>query len=293
MNQKLFSFLIVTLFASTGLFAQHSYQTEIENWKQKRIDYLRSDDGWLNLVGLFWLHQGKNTFGSGDDVEIRFPKNSITENAGYFELNGTTVTLFVNESTDVTINNKIIRKAIIFSADSMNIFASSGSLKWNIIKREDKIGIRLRDLKSPLAKSFNGTDRFATDSSWRIKAYLKKPQNNAGVFITNILGQTKAETTAGKLVFNFANKEYALDALEEDDQLFILFSDATSGKETYPSGRFMYADKPGADGITILDFNKAFNPPCAFTSFATCPLPPKQNILPFAVTAGEKKYGHH
>lgn len=293
MNQKLFSFFVAVLFASATSFAQTSYQTEIENWKQSRIAYLKSETGWLNLVGLYWLHQGKNTFGSGDDVEIKFPKNSITGNAGYFELDGITVKLFINQSTDVKINNQTIKEAIIFSTDSANVFATYGSLKWNIIKREDKIGIRLRDLKSKLAKDFKGTDRFTTDSLWRIKAYLKKPQNNAGVFITNILGQTKAETSAGKLVFTYANKEHELDALEENGKLFILFGDATSGKETYPSGRFLYADKPDADGNTILDFNKAFNPPCAFTSYATCPLPPKQNILPFAVTAGEKNYGHH
>lgn len=293
MNQKLFSFLVLLFFASSTLLAQNSYETEIENWKQKRIDYLKSEEGWLNLIGLFWLHQGKNTFGSGNNVEIKFPTNSIPENAGYFELNGTTVTLFANELTDIKINNTSLKRAILFSADTVNTFATYGSLKWNIIKREDKIGVRLRDLQSPLAKSFTGINRFATDSLWRIKAYLKKPQINSNIFITNILGQTNAEASAGKLIFNFANKEYVLDALEEDNQLFILFGDATSGKETYPTGRFLYANFPDTNGYTIIDFNKAFNPPCAFTNYATCPLPPKQNILPFAVTAGEKTYGHH
>ncbi len=294
MNQKLFSFFIAVLFSSSTLFAQSSYQTEIENWKQKRIEALKAENGWLNLVGLYWLHQGKNTFGTGKNVDIKFPENSITEDAGYFELNGTTVTLFVNQSTDIKVNNKSVKKAIVFSDDSnKTIVESYGSLKWSIIKRDAKIGIRLRDLNSPLAKSFDGAERYTTDSNWRIKAYLKKPQINSNVFITNILGQTKNEPSPGKLVFSFSGKEYVLDVLEEDRQLFILFGDATSGKETYPTGRFLYADIPGADGLTIIDFNKAFNPPCAFTNYATCPLPPKQNILPFAVTAGEKDYGHH
>lgn len=294
MNQKLFSFLLVIFFTSSTIFSQSSYQTEIENWKQKRIAYLRSEDGWLNLVGLFWLHQGKNTFGTGKNVDIKFPENSITEDAGYFELNGTSVTLFINRSTDIKVNNKSVKKAIIFSADSnKTIVASYGSLKWTIIKRDEKIGIRLRDLNSPLVNSFTGVERFTTDSTWRIKAYLRKPQINSNIFITNILGQTKNETSPGKLIFTKAGKEYILDALEEDGQLFILFGDATSGKETYPTGRFLYADIPGVDGLTIIDFNKAFNPPCAFTNYATCPLPPKQNILPFAITAGEKNYNHH
>jgi len=97
----------------------------------------------------------------------------------------------------------------------------------------------------------------------------------------------------GKLVFTINKQQYTLDALEEGDELFIVFGDATSGNTTYPSGRFVYAKKPGADGKTVIDFNKAYNPPCAFTNYATCPLPPKQNILPIAITAGEKNYGHH
>ena len=144
-----------------------------------------------------------------------------------------------------------------------------------------------------LVKEFEGTARFGTDSLWRIKAYLKKAEKPANVFITNIIGQTNAQSSPGKLFFTYAGKEYVLDALEEEHQLFIVFGDATSGKETYAAGRFLYADIPGADGITFLDFNKAYNPPCAFTNYATCPLPPKQNILPFAITAGEKTYGHH
>jgi uncharacterized protein (DUF1684 family) len=118
---------------------------------------------------------------------------------------------------------------------------------------------------------------------------VKKEENK--LLITNVLGQTNAQDSPGKLVFTIAGKEYQLDALVEGDQLFILFGDATSGKTTYPAGRFLYADLPDANGNSIIDFNKAFNPPCAFTIYATCPLPPKQNILPIAITAGEKD--HH
>ena len=294
MRSKIVLYIAAILFTGIAVTAQTAYQKGIENWKQKRIEFLRSENGWLNLAGLYWLQEGKSSFGSGDDVQLKFPKGSINENAGYFELKGTTVTIYINESTDIKVNGRSVKKAIVFSTDSSSASVlTSGSLKWSISKREDKIGIRLRDLNSPLVKEFEGTARFGTDSLWRIKAYLKKAEKPANVFITNIIGQTNAQSSPGKLFFTYAGKEYVLDALEEEHQLFIVFGDATSGKETYAAGRFLYADIPGADGITFLDFNKAYNPPCAFTNYATCPLPPKQNILPFAITAGEKTYGHH
>ena len=294
MNRKIVAFITAILLLSIAVSAQTTYQKEIDNWRKKRVESLKSENGWLNLVGLYWLQEGKSSFGSADDVQIKFPKGSIAEHAGFFELKGTTVTLYVTESTDIKINGIAVKKAIVFSVDSARTpNVTSGSLKWSIIKREDKIGIRLRDLNSPLAKEFEGTARFLTDSTWRIKAYLKKNEKPANVFITNVLGQTNAQSSPGKLFFNYEGKEYSLDALAEGKELFIIFADATSGKETYPSGRFLYASQADADGVTFLDFNKAINPPCAFTNYATCPLPPKQNILPFAITAGEKNYGHH
>ena len=151
------------------------------------------------------------------------------------------------------------------------------------------MGLRLRDLASPLLTSFNGTERFALDSNLKLIAHLEPTQQNK-LLIANVLGQISPLASPGKLVFNINGTTYTLDALEEGDELFILFGDATSGKETYPAGRFLYTNKPDANGNTILDFNKAFNPPCAFTKFATCPLPPKQNILPISIKAGEKNY---
>ena len=271
-----------------------AYEKEIDAWRQKRVASLKAENGWLNLAGLFWLQQGKNSFGSGDDVQIRFPKNSISQHTGYFEWKGSTVTIHIEDSSDIKVNGKSAKQAIVFSSDSNKTpVLSYGSLKWTIIKREEKIGIRLREINSPLAKEFEGTARFVTDSSWKIKAYLKKPEKQTNVFITNIIGQTNAQESPGKLVFTYAGKEYSLDALLEGKELFVIFGDATSGKETYPSGRFLYAELPDVNGYTILDFNKAFNPPCAFTPYATCPLPPKQNILPFSISAGEKMYDHH
>ncbi|MBA4198426.1 MAG: hypothetical protein C0459_12820 [Chitinophaga sp.] len=289
--------IVAVLFIAIKANAQNAalYQQEIDNWHNKRIENLKKENGWLNLVGLHWLQQGKNSFGSGSNVQIKFPPNSITENAGWFELKGTTVILHTNNDTKIAVNGVVKNDVIVFSADSTKpIVCTYGTLKWTVIKRDDKIGIRLRDLNSPLVKDFKGIDRFTVDSSFKVKAYLQKPSTNkSSIFITNIIGQTNAQNSPGKLIFTLNNKAYSLDALEEEGQLFIVFGDATSGKETYPAGRFVYAAMPDANGNTVIDFNKAYNPPCAFTPYATCPLPPKQNILPVAITAGEKNFGHH
>jgi uncharacterized protein (DUF1684 family) len=241
---------------------------------------------------LYWLEPGKNTFGTSDQVQIKFPTNSITANAGWFEYNGgKTVILHTNNETNVLVNGVAKKDAVVFSIDSTKpIVCAYGTLRWTIIKRDDKIGIRLRDLNSSLVKEFKGIERFAVDSTLKVKAYLQKPVQPASVFITNVLRQTNAEKSPGKLIFTLNNQQYSLDALEEGNQLFIIFGDATSGKETYATGRFLSAAFPDASGYTVLDFNKAYNPPCAFTSYATCPLPPKQNVLPIAITAGEKNY---
>lgn len=288
--------IALTIIVVAHLDAQVSpaYQKQLDTWVANRTAGLKADDGWLNLVGLHWLEEGKNTFGSGMGNKIIFPANSIAENAGYFERTGNTVKLVVANNTPVQVDGKPVTEAVIFTPGMENTpVVSSGSLRWSVIKREDKIGVRVRDLNSPLAASFTGTERFPADEKWVVPAKLKAPAMPASISITNIIGQTTSQKSPGKLVFNIDGRQYTLDAMEEGDELFIVFGDATSGITTYPSGRFVYAKKPGADGNTIIDFNKAYNPPCAFTNFATCPLPPSQNILPVAVTAGEKNYGDH
>lgn len=283
----------LTLF-NAGAQTSPAYQKELDAWVAQRVADLKADDGWLNLVGLHWLEEGKNAFGSGDGNKIIFPKNSIVENAGYFERNGNTVKLVVANNAPIQVDGKPVTEAIIFAPGMENIpVVSSGNLRWSVIKREDKIGVRVRDLSSPLAASFTGTERFAADKKWIIPAKLQVPIIPASISITNVLGQTTAQKSPGKLAFSIDGKQYTLDAMEEGDELFMVFGDATSGVTTYPAGRFVYAKKPGADGNTVIDFNKAYNPPCAFTNYATCPLPPRQNILPVAVTAGEKNYGDH
>jgi hypothetical protein len=279
--------------AQTSSAPTSPYQQEIDTWHSRRVQDLKAPNGWLNLVGLYWLDEGASSFGAGTQNKITFPAGTIAEQAGTFQRTGNTVRL-IAQNAEIKVDGKVVKDAVIFDKDSARQpVVSSGHLRWTIIQRGEKIGIRLRDLGSPLVTQFKDIDRFPVDTTWKIQAVLQPQDQTPTIAITNILGQTNQQPSPGKLVFTVDHKQYTLDALEEGDQLFIIFGDETSGKTTYPSGRFLAVKKPGAGGLTTIDFNKAYNPPCAFTSFATCPLPPRQNILPFAVTAGEKNYGHH
>jgi uncharacterized protein len=269
-----------------------AYAADVERWHAKRVEALRAPDGWLNLVGLYWLDEGHSSFGSSPENKIVFPAGSIAGNAGYFERRGTTVKLIVAEHVGITIANQPVKEAIIFDKDSLRPpVLASGSLRWTIIRRDDKIGIRLRDLNSPLVTSFKDIDRYPVDTAWLIRAVFQPAPVPGSIAITNIIGQTSAQHSPGKLVFTVGSRQFTLDALEEGDEFFILFGDGTNGKTTYPSGRFISVARPATpDNSTVIDFNKAYNPPCAFTNYATCPLPPKQNVLPIDVEAGEKNH---
>ncbi len=289
-NRYLFLLVLTILAMYSSAQNKKSFQEDMTEWKQKRIAALKAPNGWLNLTGLYWLKPGKNNFGSASTNEIVYQHKDMPKNAGYFLYENKQVYWVTAETVKITIKDSGVSKVLVYEeGKQVAPLLALGSLRWNIIQRDDKIGIRLRDLQSPKLSSFKGCERYKDDSTWRLNARFEKKQENK-LLITNVLGQTNAQESPGKLIFSIAGKEYQLDALGEGNELFILFGDATSGKGTYPAGRFLYADLPDAKGNTIIDFNKAFNPPCAFTIYATCPLPPKQNILPIAIKAGEKDH---
>ena len=290
--------LLFLLFLSVYVFGQPStdYRSSIDQWHQERVEGLKKENGWLNLVGLYWLKPGKNTFGSGASNTIVFPKGTIPATAGYFELSDdNTVTVVPQPGVIIKVNNTVTDSRIIFHKDSTRTpVISYENLRWTIIKRDDKIGIRLRDLKSPDLAAFKGIERFPIAEDWKVNAVVAKEGIADRIAITNVLGQTNLQKTAGKLQFTIHGKPYSLDALDEGGpELFVIFADSTNRSDTYPSGRFLSVKRPDAEGKTVIDFNKAYNPPCAFTDFATCPLPPPQNRLDLTIPAGEKKYGNH
>lgn len=293
MQKGYFLLMLSFLFIETGQ-SQSGYETEMATWKKERLSELKAENGWLNLAGLFWLEEGRQTFGGAKTDAIHFPIPSFPAGVGYYERNANTVTQIIDKAINIKVNGRVQKKTVVFHPDSLRQpVLSFASYRWTFIKREDKIGIRFRNLEHPAVKALKEIPCFPIDTLFRVRAKLIRPILQAKIPIENVLGQTNMQFSPGKLVFSINGNQYTLDALTEEDKLFIIFGDATSGKTTYPAGRFLYATMPGDEGMTILDFNKSYNPPCAFTTFATCPLPPKQNILPIAITAGELKAGNH
>lgn len=267
------------------------YIQEIKDWDQKRTERLLEDDGWLNLVGLFWLDEGDNTFGSDHDNDLRFPKIA-PQNIGKFNLTDSVVTVKINDDVDVLIDSqKINEKVLVSDLDTNTTIMSYGSLRWYLIKREGEMyGIRLRDLNAQLVKEFEGIERFPVNEDWKIEANWVPLDPPKELIIPNIIGTTSEAEAYGRLDFKIENESYSLYPTGKES-LFVIFADQTSGVETYGAGRFLSAEGPDSNNIVTLDFNKAYNPPCVFTKYATCPLPPKENQLNVRITAGEKNYG--
>jgi len=272
------------------------YVKSIEQERADRLARLTKPDGWLTLIGLHFLSPGANTIGSA-------PDNALVFAAGPAHLG--TVTLSPEGRVAVTLNPSL--GARIDGRERLSAELNDGSkggavttvkvdaLTFFLIDRGGKKALRVKDSASERLTHFLGLDYFPIDPSWRIEAEWVPFERPREVPIRNILGQVSPALIPGKAVFHRDGRTYELLPLIEgaDEPLFFVIADTTSGNETYAAARFLYADPPQG-GKLVLDFNLAVNPPCAFTPFATCPLPPKENRLPLAVTAGEKKYrGEH
>jgi uncharacterized protein (DUF1684 family) len=273
-----------------------NYKNEVDQWHHIRENNLKKETGWLTVSGLFWLDEGENTFGTSVENKIVFPAGKAAEHIGSFKLLNDEVSVTIFPNVDVRRNDTLFLKGIIFNRDidEQSIILSHKNLRWFIIKRGNKYGVRLRDLESEARKNFTHIERFAVNEKWKIEATFEAPSSKKTIPIYDVIGNTTETTFGGTLYFEVDGKKYQLDAtLEGEDDLFIVFGDYTNGVKTYGAGRFLYAKKPKEGNKVVLDFNKAYNPPCAFTDFATCPLPPDQNKLPFEVLAGELKYSNH
>lgn len=269
------------------------YISEIEQWHQKRIARLKEETGWLNLVGLFWLSQGENSFGSAKDNDIIFP--SGPGHIGSLILQDSIVTIKVLSGVPVFSNENPVTEMILKDDHSEEpTILQVGSLRWYIIKRTKGYAIRLRNLNAELVKSFKGIETFPINEDWRIEAKFEKYDPPKKITIPDIVGTSDEESSPGTVVFTKENQTFRIDVLDAGgNRIWFIFADETSGEETYGAGRFLYTDKADSNGIVILDFNKAYNPPCVFTKFATCPLPPRDNYLKIRITAGEKMWGEH
>jgi len=302
--KKITLFFLIPLIALTFCQKQGSridvdpqYVTAVQEWHKNRIEALTAPDSWLSLAGLFWLKQGENRFGSHKSNDFVFPEDRAPEFMGSFFLQGSEVRVKINKGIDVLAYETPVTEMPLQSDETGEpTFLSYGTLSWYVIKRGDKYGVRLRDSENPRLIEFKGIDIYPVDPVWRLTARFEPYDPPRKINVPNVLGTISEETSPGALVFDIKGKTYRLDPVAEPGakRFFIIFADETNGRETYGAGRFLYIDAPGQDGTTIIDFNKAYNPPCAFSPFATCPLPPAQNRLAVKITAGEKNYegGH-
>lgn len=255
------------------------YDKSVEAWQKHRVDGLRKPDSWLTLVGLFWLKPGVNTVGSGTSNDFVLPQGSAPEHAGVFQVDGTNVTYVGPDKSKTPMDFGEAKPTVV----------QAGSVAMTVIKRKDRLGIRAKDSQSPVLKNFKGSTFFPIDPELHFVARFLPDQKK--IPILNILGQTDLEISPGIVIFNYKGENYKLRPIYEGKTLFFLFKDATNKTETYQAGRMLNTPLP-ANGTVDLDFNRSYNPPCTYTPYATCPLPPKENILPFAVKAGEKRYGN-
>ncbi len=285
--------LVIGILAVAAGAVPGSYKQNIEAWRTDREHSLKGKEGWLTVAGLFWLKDGENRAGSDPSYEIALPPLRAPKRIGVFDLHHGTVSFRLASGAHVTVNGKPVVTADLKSDSSGKPdYLQFGDFTMFIIKRGDRLAIRLRDQHSQMRENFAGLQWYAVNERYRITARWVAYGQPRKIAIANVVGQTGDELSPGYAQFTLKGGRYRLEPILEDHQLFFVFRDATAGKTTYGAGRFLYAEMPQHDKV-ILDFNKAYNPPCAFTPFATCPLPPKQNRLSVAIEAGELKYGNH
>jgi uncharacterized protein (DUF1684 family) len=296
--RKLISWVVLVSLMLPVLRAEEpapDYVTEVESWREARTARLISPNGWLSLIGLHFLDEGENAVGADADNDIVLAAGPESLGTVVLEESGR-VLLRVTPGAGVKVDGREVLSAeLVPEGRGPTTVVSAGTMSFYVIVRGEKYGLRVKDSESPRRKNFAGIDYFPIDPSWRIAADWVPFPEPREVMIGNILGQESPALVLGKVVFERDGRTFELLPLQETlgEPLFLIIADATSGQETYGAARFVYADPP-VDGKVVIDFNQAINPPCAFTPFATCPLPPKENVLPIAVTAGEKDYaGEH
>ena len=282
MRKATLAFAAITAFA-----AEPAYQREIDQWRALREAKLKADDGWLTVVGLHWLHEGVNTVGSDPKADAPLPA-SLPARVGTITLSSGKVHFkpaggVQLKDTGIRLPEMDLKTDITPDYDRLAL----GHVKFFVIERENRFAVRVKDNDSEARKKFTALRWYAVDPSWKIQAKFI-PSPHEVTFDTEV-GVKEKDQSPGYVTFTRGGQEYKLEPVKEDDDLWFVFRDQTSGKTTYGASRFLYTPFP-KDGFVELDFNKAENPPCVFTDYATCPLPTPQNRLQLAVTAGEQMY---
>jgi len=237
------------------------------------------------------LKEGENSFGSDESNNIIFPNKLASANLGIFVLKDSVVLAKIADGAKVYLNDIPVSYQIMHSDLTINpTILKHGSLSWFAIQRGDRFGIRLKDSEAPLLKEFDGLEIFEIDSTWRIPADFIEYESPKEVLTPTAIGTFEKSEVLGKLVFTINKKLFSLEPSISENGYFLVFGDESNGEETYGAGRFLYIEKPDSSEQLYIDFNKAYNPPCVFTKYATCPLPRKENNLSIKILAGEKNF---
>jgi uncharacterized protein len=265
-----------------------SYIKAHEEWRESRLERLKSERGWLNLAGLFWLEEGENSFGSDPSNAIVFPQD-FPLIGGSLLLSDSAVTLTADPAAAIFAGGRQVSRVELKSDQQENTTTlETGSFRWNIIQRGDRFGVRLRDLEHPRIGLLDSIPAYPFDKKWVVEAELMLFDSARTIDVPTVIeGFTEQYRAPGELVFRMNGKKHRLLPFTSGNGYFLIFGDATNGLETYGGGRFLYTDLAEDDKV-IIDFNRAYNPHCAFSPFATCPLPPPENLLDLEVAAGEK-----
>jgi hypothetical protein len=273
-----------------GTASQPSYEDAIQKWRDDLDASLKSEDGWLTVVGLFWLKAGPNRVGSDPSNDIVLPKRAAPARVGVFLFESGQTTLTVEAGIAVLVNGKPAGSARLRpEADRVSV----GDLTMFVIKRADRYGIRLRDKNSEARRTFTHRVWYPVKASFKVTGRFVPYNPPRQIAIVNVIGDVAPMPNPGYVEFTLNGQVFRLDPVAEPgaSELFFILKDQTAGMDTYPAGRFLYTALP-QNGSVELDFNRAINPPCAFTAFATCPLPPRQNQLPVRIEAGERYVAH-
>jgi len=280
---------LVTLFLACATPVARDYVSEIEAWRVDREERLKADDGWLTLSGLFFLAEGDNSFGSSptNDIVLR----TGPAHAGVFSLRDGAITARAPEGETLSVNGHDTAVAQLSPCEGDDRpTITLGPLKLFCHLSGDRLAIRVRDRESDIRRGFTGLRWYPVDEAYRIRGRYIPHSEPHTIELSNNLGDVLKVQTNGSVALELDGQELRLTAVDYDDRLWFIFRDLTSGSETYPAARFLYADPPGADGRTTVDFNRAYNPPCAFNPHTTCPLPPLENRLAVRIEAGELDY---
>lgn len=274
--------------------AKLAYEKEIKQYREERLERLQRPAGWLSLVGMHWIDVGTTRVGRGDDNGTKLSVGP--DHIGMLSLTKAgKITLQPEQGGEITIDGQAASGTAHLLSDADGepsvVGFNKGDASFIVIKRGDLYALRVRDALAPTRMHFPGIEYFDISKDYRFQATFIPHEAGKKIEIMNILGMAEPMANPGQVVFSKEGKEFRLEAVDEGDgRLFLIFADRTSGHETYAAARFLYAENPGPKGgITVVDFNKAYNPPCAFTTFSTCPTPPLQNRLDLRIEAGEKK----